>query len=181
MASVAAYLPETGFGQVTVKVSPIEMATLAAAVGMAGSGTAAVGAARPVWVEKVTDTQGRDVRLTGMPGMAAPADYRPFTPEVLLALHSMMLGVVNTPGGTAYRAFHTPGGEPRLPGIEIGSHVNGRNLDDPRVVEVFTAAQDLGAAIFVHPWDMLGRELLVRFQTSPKHPLRELNKAYRKF
>jgi hypothetical protein len=29
--------------------------------------------------------------------------------------------------------------------------------------------------------DMLARELLVRFQTSPNHPLNELNKAYRKF
>jgi len=29
--------------------------------------------------------------------------------------------------------------------------------------------------------DMLARELLVRFQTSPNHPLMELNKAYRKF
>jgi hypothetical protein len=29
--------------------------------------------------------------------------------------------------------------------------------------------------------DMLARELLVRFQTSPHHPLMELNKAYRKF
>jgi len=29
--------------------------------------------------------------------------------------------------------------------------------------------------------DMLARELLVRFQTSPSHPLAELNKAYRKF
>jgi hypothetical protein len=29
--------------------------------------------------------------------------------------------------------------------------------------------------------DMLARELLVRFQTSPNHPLKELNKAYRKF
>src|SRR6185436_8648077 len=29
--------------------------------------------------------------------------------------------------------------------------------------------------------DMLARELLVRFQTSPNHPLHELNKAYRKF
>jgi aminocarboxymuconate-semialdehyde decarboxylase len=45
-----------------------------------------------------------------------------------------------------------------LAGIEIGSHINGCNLDDPRVVEVLTAAQDLGAAVFVHPWDMLGRE-----------------------
>jgi hypothetical protein len=29
--------------------------------------------------------------------------------------------------------------------------------------------------------DMLAREMLIRFQTSPNHPLRELNKAYRKF
>jgi hypothetical protein len=29
--------------------------------------------------------------------------------------------------------------------------------------------------------DMLARELLVRFQISPNHPLRELNEAYRKF
>ena len=29
--------------------------------------------------------------------------------------------------------------------------------------------------------DMLARELLVRFQTSPQHPLMQLNKAYRKF
>jgi hypothetical protein len=29
--------------------------------------------------------------------------------------------------------------------------------------------------------DMLARELLLRFQTSPNHPLAELNQAYRKF
>ena len=29
--------------------------------------------------------------------------------------------------------------------------------------------------------DMLARELLVRFQTSPHHPLMQLNKVYRKF
>jgi len=50
-----------------------------------------------------------------------------------------------------------------LAGIEIGSHINGRNLDDPRVVEVFTAAQELGAAVFVHPWDMLARERMSRY------------------
>jgi aminocarboxymuconate-semialdehyde decarboxylase len=50
-----------------------------------------------------------------------------------------------------------------LAGIEIGSHINGRNLDDPRVVTVFEAAQELGAAVFVHPWDMLGRERMDRY------------------
>ena len=29
--------------------------------------------------------------------------------------------------------------------------------------------------------DMLARELLIKFQMSPKHPLVDLNKAYRKF
>ena len=50
-----------------------------------------------------------------------------------------------------------------LAGIEIGSHINGRNLDDPRVVAVFEAAQELGASVFVHPWDMLGRERMDRY------------------
>jgi hypothetical protein len=29
--------------------------------------------------------------------------------------------------------------------------------------------------------DMLARELLIKFQMSPRHPLVELNNAYRKF
>ena len=50
-----------------------------------------------------------------------------------------------------------------FPGIEIGTHVNGRNLDHPDLFPVFEAAQELGAAIFVHPWDMLGRDRLDRY------------------
>ncbi len=50
-----------------------------------------------------------------------------------------------------------------LAGIEIGSHVNGRNLDDPRVFPVFEAAQDLDCAVFVHPWEMLGRGRMDRY------------------
>jgi aminocarboxymuconate-semialdehyde decarboxylase len=50
-----------------------------------------------------------------------------------------------------------------LAGIEIGTHINGRNLDDPRVVAVLEAAQELGAAVFVPPWDMLGRERMDRY------------------
>jgi aminocarboxymuconate-semialdehyde decarboxylase len=48
--------------------------------------------------------------------------------------------------------------ELRMPGVQIGSHVNGWNLDDPRLFPVFEAAQDLGAAVFVHPWEMLGKD-----------------------
>ena len=45
-----------------------------------------------------------------------------------------------------------------LAGVQIGTHVNGWNLDDPRIFPILEAAQDLGAAIFVHPWQMLGKE-----------------------
>jgi len=45
-----------------------------------------------------------------------------------------------------------------LSGIQIGTHVNGWNLDDERIFPVLEAAADLGAAVFVHPWQMLGRE-----------------------
>lgn len=45
-----------------------------------------------------------------------------------------------------------------LAGVEIGSHVNGWNLDDERVFPILEAAAELGIAVFVHPWQMLGRE-----------------------
>jgi aminocarboxymuconate-semialdehyde decarboxylase len=50
-----------------------------------------------------------------------------------------------------------------LRGVQIGSHVNGRNLDDPSVYAVLEAAEQLGAAVFVHPWDMMARERMGRY------------------
>lgn len=51
----------------------------------------------------------------------------------------------------------------RLPGVQIGSHVNGLNLDAPELFPVFQAAQELDACIFVHPWDMLGKERMQKY------------------
>lgn len=42
-----------------------------------------------------------------------------------------------------------------LPGVQIGTNVNGLNLDDPGVVEVLREAERLDAAVFVHPWEMV--------------------------
>ncbi len=43
-----------------------------------------------------------------------------------------------------------------LAGVEIGTHVNHWNLNAPELFPVFEAAEALGAAVFVHPWDMMG-------------------------
>jgi aminocarboxymuconate-semialdehyde decarboxylase len=50
-----------------------------------------------------------------------------------------------------------------LHGVEIGTHVNDWNLDHPALFPVLQAAERLGAAVFVHPWDMLGRERMSKY------------------
>jgi aminocarboxymuconate-semialdehyde decarboxylase len=54
-------------------------------------------------------------------------------------------------------------GELGLCGVEIGTHANGKNLDHPDLFAFFEAAQRLGAAVFVHPWDMLGKERMGKY------------------
>ncbi|NIM70689.1 MAG: amidohydrolase family protein [Xanthomonadales bacterium] len=48
-------------------------------------------------------------------------------------------------------------------GVQIGSNINDRNLDDAELFPVFEAAEDLGMAILVHPWQMMGRDKMPRF------------------
>lgn len=45
-----------------------------------------------------------------------------------------------------------------MPGVEIGSHVLDKNLDDPFFYPFYEAAESLGMAIFVHPWEMMGQD-----------------------
>jgi len=51
----------------------------------------------------------------------------------------------------------------KMPGIEIGSNVNDKNLDDPAFFPIFEAAQELGAAVFVHPWEVIGKERMPKY------------------
>ena len=46
--------------------------------------------------------------------------------------------------------------ELNLFGLQIGSNVNGINLNDKKFFPFFEAASDLEASIFIHPWDMMG-------------------------
>lgn len=50
-----------------------------------------------------------------------------------------------------------------LPGVEIGSHVEDRNLDDPYFFPLWAAAETLGMGIFVHPWDMMGQQKMPKY------------------
>ena len=48
-------------------------------------------------------------------------------------------------------------------GIEIGSHVNGWNLNAKELFPFFEACQKTGASLFVHPWDMMARERMEEY------------------
>ena len=50
-----------------------------------------------------------------------------------------------------------------LAGVQIGTNVNGANLDSPDIFPVLEAAASLSAAVFVHPWEMAGRDRMTRY------------------
>jgi aminocarboxymuconate-semialdehyde decarboxylase len=50
-----------------------------------------------------------------------------------------------------------------LAGVQVGSHVNGTNLGEPELFPFWEAAAELGAAVFVHPWDMLGEARMKKY------------------
>lgn len=43
-----------------------------------------------------------------------------------------------------------------LTGVQIGTNVNQLNLSEPHFFEFFAACEELGMAVFVHPWEMMG-------------------------
>jgi aminocarboxymuconate-semialdehyde decarboxylase len=51
--------------------------------------------------------------------------------------------------------------ELKMPGIEIGTNVNGKNLNE--YAPFFEAAEKSGCAIFVHPWEMMGEKDMEKY------------------
>lgn len=50
-----------------------------------------------------------------------------------------------------------------MKGVQIGSHINDWNLNDPALYPFYEKALELNASIFVHPWDMMSKEKMERY------------------
>src|SRR4029079_8217838 len=48
-------------------------------------------------------------------------------------------------------------------GVEIGTNINQLNLGEPQFFDFFAACEELGMAIFVHPWDMMGQQDMQKY------------------
>jgi aminocarboxymuconate-semialdehyde decarboxylase len=53
--------------------------------------------------------------------------------------------------------------ELNMPGIEIGSNINGENLSDKKFFPFYEAAEKIGCAIFIHPWEMMGETQMQKY------------------
>ena len=50
-----------------------------------------------------------------------------------------------------------------LRGIQIGSHINDWNLDRAELFPIFQKCEELEMSIFVHPWDMMGKDKMEKY------------------
>lgn len=50
-----------------------------------------------------------------------------------------------------------------LVGVQIGSNVNKLNLGEPQFFDIFKACEELGMAVFVHPWEMMGESDMKKY------------------
>lgn len=48
-------------------------------------------------------------------------------------------------------------------GVQIGNHVGDKNLDDNGLVTFLHHCADIGAAVLVHPWDMMARDRMPKY------------------
>jgi aminocarboxymuconate-semialdehyde decarboxylase len=53
--------------------------------------------------------------------------------------------------------------ELKMPGIEIGTNINGENLSEKKFFPFYEAAEKLGCALFVHPWEMMGEDKMQKY------------------
>ncbi|AJI24880.1 amidohydrolase [Priestia megaterium] len=84
-----------------------------------------------------------------------------FIAETVAKYPDRFVGLGTVPmqdGPTAIKEMERCVNELKLHGIEIGTNVNGQNLDHPSFIEFFQMAERWEVPIFIHPWETLGRD-----------------------
>ena len=51
----------------------------------------------------------------------------------------------------------------KMPGLEIATNINGENLSEKKFFPFYKAAEEMGCALFVHPWEMMGEDNMQKY------------------
>jgi aminocarboxymuconate-semialdehyde decarboxylase len=51
----------------------------------------------------------------------------------------------------------------KMPGVIIGTNINGENLSEKKFFPLYEAAEKMGACIFIHPWQMMGEDQMEKY------------------
>ncbi|MBV9229789.1 MAG: amidohydrolase [Chloroflexi bacterium] len=82
------------------------------------------------------------------------------SPEHFIGLGTVPLQDPNSAANEVRRVVNTLG----LAGVEIGTNIRGRNLDDPELEPFWQACEEVGAAIFVHPASVFSPERISKYR-----------------
>jgi len=63
----------------------------------------------------------------------------------------------------AIQELHRLKNELNITGIQIGSNINDLNLSDPLFFPIFETCEELGIAIMIHPWEMMGFDSMGKY------------------
>jgi aminocarboxymuconate-semialdehyde decarboxylase len=80
-------------------------------------------------------------------------------PEKFIGIGTVPLQDVELAIAEMERCVH----ELKMPGLEIGSNINGMNLGNPSFFPFYKRAEELGCALFIHPWEMMGETQMQQY------------------
>ena len=87
------------------------------------------------------------------------ADTVSRAPEKFIGIGTVPLQDIELAIAEMERCVH----ELKMPGLEIGSNINGLNLGDPSFFPFYKRAEELGCALFIHPWEMMGENQMQQY------------------
>ncbi|MEU9429958.1 amidohydrolase family protein [Streptomyces sp. NPDC048342] len=87
------------------------------------------------------------------------AEMTRYSPQRFVGLATLPMGAPDLAVKELERAVCELG----LRGVEIGTNIAGRELDDPEFLPVFEAIAELDVPVLVHPWDVRSADRLARY------------------
>lgn len=100
-------------------------------------------------------TEARDMAQRFNDEAIAFCDYAPHRMKALAQVPLQDIDMACAEVSRAMKTGHL--------GVQIGNHMGMRNLDDEGLLTFLSHCAEVGAAVLIHPWDMMARERMPKY------------------